>query len=272
MNRMTRLSLIAVMMLSTTALSIIAYHAMYPEPKAEPAHPAEPTYPPMARPRVSRLPRIVEKMIPPPPPPKRTATEIAECVRVKTVEYQNKIHFMLLANAMPAAQADPRIIVNRTVMPASIVTPGDPLTADLVGAMRAAITEACGATPPPSEGPPAQVASEGGHYYPQVTVNGTSVRMVMDTGATTVSLTDADARYAGVDCNPAQKIKTTFDTANGPREGFIFLLPEITVQGITLRNVKASCGNRSDNSLLGMSALDRLSITINNGRMTLAPK
>jgi len=44
MNRTTRLSLIAVMLLATTALGIIGYKAMYPDlppppPKEEPNHP-----------------------------------------------------------------------------------------------------------------------------------------------------------------------------------------------------------------------------------------
>jgi clan AA aspartic protease (TIGR02281 family) len=128
-------------------------------------------------------------------------------------------------------------------------------------------------------GPPPNIAQKAafttipavdGHYYPKVTINGQPVRMIADTGASTVSLTDADAQKAGVDCKtPGREVQ--FNTANGPRKATVFTLPEITVEGVTLRDVDASCGTKSDTSLLGVSALKRFNVRFtSNGYMVLS--
>jgi aspartyl protease family protein len=46
---------------------------------------------------------------------------------------------------------------------------------------------------------PVEIRNENGHYYPHVTIKGIVVRMMVDTGASLVSLSAADARRVGID-------------------------------------------------------------------------
>jgi aspartyl protease family protein len=126
-------------------------------------------------------------------------------------------------------------------------------------------------TPPvPSRAAQVKIRSEGAHYYPRVTINGTPVRMVADTGATFVTLSTEDARKVGIDPRSLQ-FTGKAHTANGTVQSAPIMLSEITVEGTVLRNVRASCCVTGD-SLLGMSALERFSFTMNNGWMFLLAK
>jgi len=112
--------------------------------------------------------------------------------------------------------------------------------------------------------------SDDGHFYPKVTINGTAVRFVADTGATSVSLSAEDARKAGVDPQ-FLPVNGKAQTANGVVQVKQFLLPEITVEGFVLRNVPASCCV-TGTSLLGMSALGQLGFEMKDEWMSLSPK
>ena len=113
--------------------------------------------------------------------------------------------------------------------------------------------------------------SEDGHFYPKVTINGTPVRLMVDTGATVVSLSAEDARKIGI--NP-QTLRFTGEsyTANGVVPRASVMLSEITIEGIVLRKVPASCCVTSTDSLLGMSALERLRVEMDRGWMYLTPR
>jgi clan AA aspartic protease (TIGR02281 family) len=110
--------------------------------------------------------------------------------------------------------------------------------------------------------------SADGHFYPKVTINGTLVRLMADTGATVVSLSAEDARKVGID---PQSLPFTDEaqTANGTVPSAGITLPEITIEGILLRDIRASCCT-TGTSLLGMSALGRLSVEMQNGWMFLS--
>jgi clan AA aspartic protease (TIGR02281 family) len=112
--------------------------------------------------------------------------------------------------------------------------------------------------------------SDDGHFYPKVTINGTAVRLVADTGATFVALSAEDARKAGVDLQ-SLPVNGKAQTANGVVQDKQFVLPEITVEGFVLRNVPASCCV-TGTSLLGMSALGQLGLQMKDGWMFLSPK
>jgi clan AA aspartic protease (TIGR02281 family) len=116
----------------------------------------------------------------------------------------------------------------------------------------------------------ARIRIENGHYYPRVTINGVGVRMVADTGATSVYFSAEDARKIGI--NP-QSLQFTGQahTANGTVRTAPFTLPQITVEGFVLRDVRASCCVTGE-SLLGMSALERLIFKIDGGWMFLSPR
>jgi pilus assembly protein CpaB len=109
-----------------------------------------------------------------------------------------------------------------------------------------------------------------GHFYATVTINGTPLRFLADTGATDVALSAKDAQKIGIDPQSLQFTDKSY-TANGPRRIAPVTLSEITIEGIVLRNVSASCC-ASDESLLGMSALGQLGLEMKDGWMFLSPK
>jgi aspartyl protease family protein len=114
--------------------------------------------------------------------------------------------------------------------------------------------------PRPAAAPPAAIAmGRDGHYWAQAQINGQSVRMLVDTGATVVSLTAADARRIGLDPDSLTyglKVATAAGEARAAR----ITLPSVAVDGAVVRNVDALVLDRdTDASLLGMSFLRRLS-------------
>jgi clan AA aspartic protease (TIGR02281 family) len=112
-------------------------------------------------------------------------------------------------------------------------------------------------------------ADANGHFYPKVTIKGTTIRFMYDPGATVISLSGEDARKAGYDPQSLQFTGKS-QTANGVVPRAPITLPEVTIEGIVLRDVSASCC--SDMSLLGMSALKKLYIEMIDGWLSLSPK
>ncbi len=113
--------------------------------------------------------------------------------------------------------------------------------------------------------------SAGGHFHVETTVNGSPLRMMVDTGATVVALTKEDARRIGVNPTPAD-FKVIISTANGNVRAAPILLKEITIGEISVRNVGAVVQPDSlmQESLLGMSFLSKLShFEISGGRLVL---
>ncbi|MSU89873.1 TIGR02281 family clan AA aspartic protease [Rhodobacteraceae bacterium 2CG4] len=94
-----------------------------------------------------------------------------------------------------------------------------------------------------------------GHFYSEVEVNGAPVRFVVDTGATVVILSREDARRIGLDPD-ALDYTGRARTANGEVRMAPVTLDEMTLAGVTMRNVRAAVnGGALDTSLLGMSFL-----------------
>lgn len=109
-----------------------------------------------------------------------------------------------------------------------------------------------------------------GHFHADALVNGTHVRFMVDTGASDVALSPADAQRIGIDLS---KLRYTipYSTANGTIYAAAVTLDEVKVGGITLRNVDASVSQGGlDRSLLGMSFLGRLSsVEVRGERLVL---
>jgi aspartyl protease family protein len=100
---------------------------------------------------------------------------------------------------------------------------------------------------------------QSGHYVVDGRVNGKIVRFLVDTGASDVALTVADAERAGIDTRFLDFNKQ-YNTANGLTMGASIRLQEVTIGHITLYDVRASVmPNGLGTSLLGMSYLNRLS-------------
>lgn len=112
-------------------------------------------------------------------------------------------------------------------------------------------------------------AAADGHFYLTAGVNGQSVLFVIDTGATGIALTRADARRAGLD--PATLVYNgQSQTANGMVATADVRLERLDVGPFNDEGVPASVLNGDlDTSLLGMSYLGRFQMTMEGKRLTL---
>ena len=98
-----------------------------------------------------------------------------------------------------------------------------------------------------------------GHFYALAEVNGTELRMLVDTGASTVVLNRADARRIGLEPE-SLSYTVRASTANGTVRGAPVTLDRVEIGPLTARDVRALVTRGEMNiSLLGMSFLGRLS-------------
>jgi aspartyl protease family protein len=98
-----------------------------------------------------------------------------------------------------------------------------------------------------------------GHFVARTRVNGVSLDMLIDTGASTVVLKSVDARKLGIDVDQL-RYTVPVQTANGTTYAAHVRLQNLTLGSISLDNVEALVarpGSLKEN-LLGMSFLSRL--------------
>ncbi len=109
-----------------------------------------------------------------------------------------------------------------------------------------------------------------GHYYVTAEVNGAPVDFVVDTGASMIVLTRADADAAGLDTDSLAFVGRA-GTANGTVSTAPVRLQSLRIGPLEDRGIAASVnGGELDQSLLGMSYLERFSsVEISGGRMIL---
>lgn len=128
-----------------------------------------------------------------------------------------------------------------------------------------------------STGPGAtvQVArARGGDFMAQAQVNGAAVNMLIDTGASSVVLTQEAAKAANLPLN-LLKYDVAIETASGRTHAAAVVIDRIAVGGILERRVPAlvSAPGELKTSLLGMSFLNRLkSFEIGGGRLLMRAK
>jgi aspartyl protease family protein len=99
----------------------------------------------------------------------------------------------------------------------------------------------------------------GGHFSAQGSVNGADVRLMVDTGASTVVLKAADAELAGIALD-GLSFTVPVQTANGTAYAAPVRLREIAIGPIAFDDVEALVAKPGslNESLLGMSFLKRL--------------
>jgi aspartyl protease family protein len=116
------------------------------------------------------------------------------------------------------------------------------------------------------------VAGRDGHFAVEAEVDGRRVLFLVDTGASDVVLSPADAERLGFDL---AKLSFTrpYRTANGIGYGAPVVLGRVAVGPIALDDVRASVNReRMSRSLLGMSFLSRLSgYEVSRDTLTLRP-
>ena len=98
-----------------------------------------------------------------------------------------------------------------------------------------------------------------GHYYTSAEVNGRSINVLVDSGASIVALTFADARRAGLNIRDSDYTQRV-STANGLARVAPVVLDRVSIGDITVRDVQAAVSEPGSlaTSLLGMSFLSRL--------------
>ena len=98
-----------------------------------------------------------------------------------------------------------------------------------------------------------------GHYWAEANIDGKAVRVLVDTGASVVALTRADAQPQGVDPEP-DAFTGKVQTASGVVRAAPVQLKTISVAGARVDRVEALVVEQGlEYSLLGMSYLGRLS-------------
>src|SRR5258708_24942126 len=108
-----------------------------------------------------------------------------------------------------------------------------------------------------------------GHFVVDGQINGGAVRFLVDTGATAVSLSSADAARLGIDYRKGQP--GLMGTANGTVAGYRVKLDTVRVGDIVVNNVDAAVmeGNQMPFALLGMSFLNRMEMKREGETMVL---
>ena len=111
--------------------------------------------------------------------------------------------------------------------------------------------------------------AEDGHYYLTLTIDGTLIQFMADTGASTVVLTDADARRLGIDPATLMYLGEA-RTANGTVRTARVSLTDVALGPYDEPSLNAWVNEgEMDVSLLGMDYLGRFRIEIDQGEMIL---
>ena len=106
-----------------------------------------------------------------------------------------------------------------------------------------------------------------GHFYAEAQVNGTTIRFLVDTGASVVVLSREDAQRAGLQLPSERSVAMG---VGGPVEVVPVTLDRVAVGGIEARGVQAAVAQDLPVSLLGQSWLQRLnSVEIRGDTMVL---
>lgn len=112
-------------------------------------------------------------------------------------------------------------------------------------------------------------AEDDGFFYASGSINGTSVRFLVDTGANTIAINRGLAERIGIDYRAGQQGVAT--TASGVTPMYLVTLDRVSIGDITLRNVDAGVllGSQPDIPLLGMSFLGKLDMNRTGNRLEL---
>ena len=111
-------------------------------------------------------------------------------------------------------------------------------------------------------------AGSGGHFLTQGQINGRAVQMVVDTGASAVSLSVEEAQRMGLDYKSGQAVQIS--TANGVIPAWRIKLASVKVGDVLVYNVDSVVSSGSmPYVLLGNSFLSHFQMTRSNDQMVL---
>ena len=129
-----------------------------------------------------------------------------------------------------------------------------------------------GSSGPVTSDPVSLFADSRGHFTGNLSINGASLKYLVDTGASTVALNSGDAKFAKIDYEKGEKVPV--NTANGVVMAYLVNVNTLKIGTITLNNVDVVVneGGSPTIVLLGMSALNKLDMKRDNSVMTLTKK
>ena len=118
-----------------------------------------------------------------------------------------------------------------------------------------------------SKGPEVKLERDmSGHYRAEAFINGVKTTVLVDTGATDVSISLKLANKLGIQSNAA----TGTQTANGKTVAYMTRLASVRLGGIEATNVAAIIApGLGEDMLLGMSFLSRMDVRLYQGTMTI---
>ena len=116
------------------------------------------------------------------------------------------------------------------------------------------------------------VSNVQGHFLTTGNINGASVRLMVDSGASMVSMGPNDAKRAGIDYLAGDKVYA--NTANGVALAYRVRLNKVQVGDIVLYNIEGLVHENLDLPvvLLGMSFLGRLDMRREGDMLTLSKR
>jgi aspartyl protease family protein len=110
-----------------------------------------------------------------------------------------------------------------------------------------------------------------GHFLSDGTINGGSVRFMVDTGATVISIPASDASRLGLDYRKGRRVQV--QTANGVAPAWLVQLDAVRVGGVELNGVQGVVVESGmEFVLLGMSFLNRFDMRRDGDTMTLTKR
>jgi aspartyl protease family protein len=111
-------------------------------------------------------------------------------------------------------------------------------------------------------------AGSGGHFLTQGSINGRAVQFMVDTGATGVALSVADADRIGLNYKEGRPVRIS--TANGITQGWIISLSSVRIGDVEVHNVEAAVSpGAMPYVLLGNSYLTRFQMRRDNDQLVL---
>ena len=113
------------------------------------------------------------------------------------------------------------------------------------------------------------IANISGHFITEGSINGATVKFIIDTGATMVSLNSSEAKRIGLNYLKGERGLVT--TANGMVPVYKVRLDSVKIGDISLSNIDALVheGDNLPIVLMGMSFLNRVEMKREGSQMTL---
>ena len=108
----------------------------------------------------------------------------------------------------------------------------------------------------------------GGHFFTKGFVNGRSIQFMVDTGASSIAIGQADAERLGIDYKK-QGSPVQMGTANGVVTGQRVTLKSLRIGEVEVSNIDAIVGPNMPFALLGNNFLSRFKMERNNDLMRL---